>query len=63
MPDLLARRRGEETESDLLGAGVIAAVLALMPLAAEEANWLAGAGGAVAGLACGGLLATVARRE
>jgi membrane associated rhomboid family serine protease len=61
-PDLLARRRGEETESDLLGAGVIAAVLALMPLAAEEANWLAGAGGAVAGLACGGLLATVARR-
>ena len=61
-PDLLARRRGEETESDLLGAGVIAAVLALMPLAAEEADWLAGAGGALAGLACGGLLATVARR-
>jgi membrane associated rhomboid family serine protease len=61
-PDLLARRRGEETESDLLGAGVIAAVLALMPLAAVEADWLAGAGGAVAGLACGGLLATVARR-
>jgi membrane associated rhomboid family serine protease len=61
MPDLLARRRGEETESDLLGAGVIAAVLALMPLAAEEADWLAGFGGAVAGLACGGLLTTVRR--
>jgi membrane associated rhomboid family serine protease len=62
MPDLLARRRGEETESDLLGAGVIAAVIALMPLAADEADWLAGLGGAVAGLACGGLLATIARR-
>src|SRR4051812_48150815 len=60
-PDLLARRRGEETESDLLGAGVIAAVLALMPLAAEEADWLAGFGGAFAGLACGSLLATVRR--
>jgi membrane associated rhomboid family serine protease len=62
VPDLLERRRGGETESDLLGAGVIAAVLALMPLAADEANWLAGAGGALAGLACGGLLSAVARR-
>src|SRR4051812_13520173 len=60
-PDLLERRGEGETESDLLGAGVIAAVLALMPLAAEEADWLVGAGGAVAGLACGGLLATVGR--
>jgi membrane associated rhomboid family serine protease len=63
VPDLIARRGGGETESDLLGAGVIAAVIALMPLAAEEADWLAGAGGALAGLACGGLLATVARRS
>jgi membrane associated rhomboid family serine protease len=63
VPDLIERRRGGETESDLLGAGVIAAVIALMPFAVEEADWLAGAGGALAGLACGGLLASVARRS
>ena len=61
LPDLLARRAGEETESDLLGAGVIAAVVAVMPLVAEEADWLAGAGGALAGLACGLLLSAVRR--
>ncbi len=61
-PDLLERRRGGETDSDLLGAGVIAAVLALMPLGVDEADWLVGLGGALSGLACGGLLASVARR-
>ena len=50
VPDLIERRRGGETESDLLGALVIAAVVAMMPLAAEEADWLAGAGGAAIGL-------------
>jgi membrane associated rhomboid family serine protease len=62
VPDLLQRRAGEETESDLLGVAVIAGVIALMPLVALEADWLAGAGGAVAGLACGLLLSTVRRR-
>jgi membrane associated rhomboid family serine protease len=61
VPDLLERRRGGETESDLLGAGVIAAVLVLMPAVVDEADWLAGAGGALAGLACGGLLSVVRR--
>jgi membrane associated rhomboid family serine protease len=53
VPDLLERRRGGETESDLLGALVIAAVVALIPLAAVEADWLAGAGGAGVGLLAG----------
>jgi membrane associated rhomboid family serine protease len=56
VPDLIERRRGGETESDLLGALVIALVVALMPVAAVEADWLAGAGGAAVGLLCGLLL-------
>jgi membrane associated rhomboid family serine protease len=63
VPDLRERRRGHETDSDLLGVAVISAVLALLPLAAEEANWLAGAGGAVAGFACGLLLSAVSRER
>jgi membrane associated rhomboid family serine protease len=62
VPDLLQRRRGGETESDLLGAGVLGAVLAVMPLATAEADWLAAAGGAAAGLVLG-LLLTVLRRR
>jgi membrane associated rhomboid family serine protease len=62
VPDLLERRRGGETESDLLGAAVVAGTLALLPLVADEANWLAGAGGLVAGLVMGLLLSAFARR-
>jgi membrane associated rhomboid family serine protease len=61
VPDLLERRRGGETESDLLGAGVIAAALAVLPAVVEEANWLAGAGGVVAGLVLGLLLSAFRR--
>jgi membrane associated rhomboid family serine protease len=56
VPDLIERRRGGETESDLLGALVIGVVVALMPLAAVEADWLAAAGGVAVGLASGFLL-------
>lgn len=56
VPEVMARRRGDESDSDLLGAGAIAAVVALMPLAAIEASWLAAAGGAAAGLFCGVVL-------
>jgi membrane associated rhomboid family serine protease len=63
VPDLLERRRGGETESDLLGAGVIAAALAVLPAVVEEANWLAGAGGLVAGLVLGLLLSALPRRS
>jgi membrane associated rhomboid family serine protease len=62
VPDLLQRRRGGETDSDLLGAGVLGAVLAVMPLATLEADWLAAAGGAVAGLVLGFVLNLVGRR-
>ena len=51
--DLLARRRGEEIEGDLLGVLVIAIVLALLPAASPEANVFSGIGGAVAGLVLG----------
>jgi membrane associated rhomboid family serine protease len=61
VPDLLERRRGGETESDLLGALVIFGVVALIPLAAEEADWIAGGAGAVIGLASGALLNATAR--
>jgi membrane associated rhomboid family serine protease len=50
-------RRGEEPEGDLLGAAVIAAVLLLMPLAAQEASPTAGVVGLVVGLLAGLVLA------
>ena len=59
VPDLLARGRGEEHEGDLLGAGVFAALLLLMPLAAPEASAVAGFAGAAAGMLAGLLLARV----
>ena len=60
--DLLARRRGEEDESDLLGALVFAAVLVLVPLAQEEAHALAGLVGGVTGLVLGLILARLPER-
>ena len=61
VPDVLARRRGEETESDLLGAAAFAVVLLAMPIATAEAHPLAGVGGAVTGGGLGLLLARRAR--
>ena len=48
--------RGYDTESDLLGVAVIAAVLAAMPLLEPTANGWAGLGGAATGAALGLLL-------
>jgi membrane associated rhomboid family serine protease len=56
VPELLARRRGDDTDADLLGAGAIGAVVALMPLAAPEASWLVAAGGAAIGIFAGVVL-------
>jgi membrane associated rhomboid family serine protease len=61
VPDLIARRRGEETESDLLGAGVVAACVLLTPLVAASASWLAAVSGGVIGLALGLPLARLHR--
>jgi membrane associated rhomboid family serine protease len=62
VPDLLALRAGEEIEGDLLGTAVIAAVVALIPLAARDASWIAGGVGAALGLAIGLALARLHER-
>ena len=49
VPDLLARRAGHDYGGDLLGAGVIAAVLLAMPLVRPEASAVAGGVGVLAG--------------
>ncbi|MSX01920.1 MAG: rhomboid family intramembrane serine protease [Actinobacteria bacterium] len=54
---VLETRRGEQPAGDLIGAGVCAAVLLLMPLAAAEASSTAGAAGLVIGLIAGAVLA------
>src|SRR4051812_22817768 len=60
--DLLARRRGEEVDADLLGVAAFAAVMLLLPAAVREANALAGVGGALAGLVMGLGLARLRER-
>src|SRR4051812_3371324 len=62
MPDLLAWRRDEDWEGDLLGTGVIAAVLLLLPLAVRNVSAVAGLTGALAGIAVGYPLARVSAR-
>ncbi len=54
LPDVLERRAGREIEGDLLGTAVIAAVVALLPLAVGTgASWIADGVGLLAGLAVG----------
>ncbi|HEX8104704.1 MAG TPA: rhomboid family intramembrane serine protease [Solirubrobacteraceae bacterium] len=62
VPELLARRRHEETEADLLGVAAIAALLLALPLATEQASGWAGLAGAVVGLVLGLALSRVRRR-
>src|SRR4051812_2224479 len=62
MRDILGRRRGVADESDLLGALAIAAVLILLPIAADEASPLAGFGGGVIGIVLGLGLARLRER-
>lgn len=59
--DLLARRRGEDVDSDGLGLLVAAVVLIALPAAVEEAGALAGAAGGLIGLVSGLLLARMGR--
>lgn len=60
VPIVLARRRGDDDDgADLIGAGVIFLVNALMPLAVPTASALAGATGLIAGALAGLLLARV----
>jgi membrane associated rhomboid family serine protease len=62
MRDVLARRRGEEDEADLLGTLAIAALLVLLPLATSDAHALAGLGGGLAGILLGLVLARLRER-
>jgi membrane associated rhomboid family serine protease len=61
VPDLQDQRRRIETDSDLLGVAVIAAVLLLLPVAVEVADPIVGATGAIAGFAVGIPLAAASR--
>ncbi|MGZ4167837.1 MAG: rhomboid family intramembrane serine protease [Solirubrobacteraceae bacterium] len=61
-PDLLTLRAGGEVDGDLIGAGVIAAAVALMPLAVGYASWVSDAVGVIAGFAIGVPLALIGER-
>ncbi len=60
--DLLERRGGRETDSDLLAVLAIATLLVLLPVATEEAHAVAGLGGGLAGLVMGLGLARLPER-
>jgi membrane associated rhomboid family serine protease len=62
IPDLMAVRAGEDIEGDLLGTAVIAAVVALMPLAVNDTSWIADGVGVAAGLIVGLPLARASLR-
>lgn len=53
VPDMLRRRAGEDTDSDLLGVAVIAAVLLALPVAVYGADAVAGTGGGLIGATLG----------
>jgi hypothetical protein len=61
-PQIVAMARRESIDADLIGTGVIAAVMLLMPLAAPHASWVAGGFGLLLGLVLGLPLA-VARAD
>ena len=61
VPVLLGRRRGHDDDADMIGVGVIAAVIALIPLAVEASMLIAGLGLAI-GILCGLLLAVLKPR-
>ncbi len=53
--------RGADREPDMIGFGVMVAVLALLPLAEPSASFVAGAGGAATGTVLGLLLGSLRR--
>jgi membrane associated rhomboid family serine protease len=61
LPDVLELRAGGEIDGDLLGAAVIAVVVALMPLILTEASWISDGVGVLAGLSAGLPLARAVR--
>ncbi len=63
VPDLQDARAGSYYEGDLLGTGMIAALLLAMPLARPEASWVAGVTGGALGLLVGLGLSRVGASE
>ncbi|MGZ4194797.1 MAG: rhomboid family intramembrane serine protease [Solirubrobacteraceae bacterium] len=61
-PDLLTLRSGGEVEGDLIGAAVIAAAVAAMPLAVVNASWVSDGVGILTGFAIGVPLALLGER-
>ena len=62
VPDLLSWRRGDDWEGDLLGTGVMAAVLLALPLGVDICSPYAGFAGALVGLFVGYPLARLSAR-
>jgi membrane associated rhomboid family serine protease len=62
LPDVLALRRREDVDGDLIGVAAIAFVLLLLPLAAPGASWVADGVGVAAGLLIGLPLARITVR-
>jgi membrane associated rhomboid family serine protease len=61
--DRMAARRGQDRDTDLLGAYVVAIVLVLLSVAEEQANIAAAVGGAVTGAVLGLLLPVLTRKS
>lgn len=59
VPDLMSRIENRDYDGDLLGTAVLAGVMALMPLAAQQASWVAAGVGAGVGLVFGLLLTRI----
>jgi rhomboid protease GluP len=59
--DMLARRRGDDRENDLLGVYVIGALLLLLSLAEDDASIAAAAGGAATGAVLGAVMSPFRR--
>jgi hypothetical protein len=63
VPDIRCARAGEYYDGDLLGCGVIAALLLALPFAVYGVGWLAGVTGAAIGLLAGSGLHRFAEAE
>jgi membrane associated rhomboid family serine protease len=59
VPDLWRLVRKHDVDGDLIGTGVLAAVIALMHLATTDASWVAAGVGTATGLILGSLLARI----
>jgi membrane associated rhomboid family serine protease len=57
IPDVLALRRHEEIDGDILGTAAVGVVVALMPLVVSDASWISDGVGVLGGVAVGAPMA------